>query len=398
MKVFCLLIYLFSGLTLISCSNENDNNSPEENLPSVSVRDAVVNRKTTTAVCRFYVDLSQTATSKISVHYETMDGTAKAGKDYLEASGTLVFPPGETEVTIDVEIEEDSLRQPDQQFYLQLSDPEKATLGIAKATGTIVNEGTYLPTDNSGYSTPESYPGYHLVWDDEFNGKTLNETDWNYETGTGDNGWGNNELEYYTSRPQNIFLSEGNLVIEAREEDYNGSKYTSARITTQRKKEFTYGRMDIRAKLPVDHGLWPALWMLGSNISSVGWPQCGEIDIMEVIGKNPKTVVGSFHWQKKDGTEGTFNNTHNSSTGDFSKEFHVFSLVWTPDSLQILMDDFPYVKAARQDISDGIYPFDKPSFFIFNVAVGGDWPGPPDNTTQFPQRMFVDYVRVFQKK
>lgn len=249
----------------------------------------------------------------------------------------------------------------------------------------------------NGFISPRSYSGYHLVWHDEFNEKTLDTANWNYEIGTGGNGWGNNELEYYTSRPQNIFLSDGNLIIEARKESYNGSNYTSARITTQNKQQFTYGRIDIRARLPVQPGMWPALWMLGSNISSVGWPQCGETDIMELIGKNAHQVIGSFHWKKSDGSEGTFNNSYTLPTGDFSQQFHVFSLLWSKDSLQILVDDIPYVKASRADLTDGTYPFDSPFFFIFNVAVGGNWPGPPDNTTQFPQRMFVDYVRVFQK-
>lgn len=254
-----------------------------------------------------------------------------------------------------------------------------------------------VQANTSGFESPLSYPGFHLVWHDEFNGSQLNLNNWNYEIGTGGNGWGNNELEYYTSRPQNVFLSNGYLVIEARKESYHGSNYTSARITTQNKQQFTYGRIDIRAKLPVQTGMWPALWMLGSNISSVGWPQCGETDIMELIGKNPSRVVGSFHWKKSDGSEATFNNTHTLSSGDFSQKFHVFSLIWSKDSLQILVDDIPYVNASRTNLTDGIYPFDSPFFFIFNVAVGGNWPGPPDNTTQFPQRMFVDYVRVFKK-
>jgi beta-glucanase (GH16 family) len=266
---------------------------------------------------------------------------------------------------------------------------------VDKATGTIINDGTYLPTDTTGYHTPTSYAGYKLVWNDEFNGSKLNQNDWNYETGGG--GWGNQELEYYTSRPQNIFVSSGNLVIEARKETYGGNDYTSARITTKGKQEFKYGRIDIRAKLPVDKGMWPALWMLGNNINSVGWPECGETDIMELIGKNPKQVIGSLHWKKADGSVGTFNNAYSLASEDFSQHFHVFSLIWSQDSLKILVDDIPYMKASRQDVSDGIYPFDNPSFLIFNVAVGGLWPGSPDDTTVFPERMFVDYVRVFQK-
>lgn len=396
MNIFRLFI-LCLGISFLSCSKKDKGDKPEQVLPTVKISDAVVNRQNTEAICRFYVNVSASSDKQISVHYSTIEGTAKAGNDFIVKSGILTFQPGKTELTIDVKIPGDSLRQAKQNFYVQLSDAINCQLGTAKATGTIINDGTYLSTDSSGFDSPKSYAGYHLVWSDEFNGEKLDENAWNYETGTGSNGWGNNEREYYTSRPQNVFLSSGNLIIEARKEDYNGSEYTSARITTQKKREFTYGRIDIRAKLPVDHGMWPALWMLGKNIASVGWPQCGEIDIMEVIGKYPKRVVGSFHWKKADGSEGTVNDSHDLSSGEFSQRFHVFSLLWNQDSLKILVDDIPYVKVLRQDLTDGPYPFDDPFFFIFNVAVGGNWPGPPDNTTQFPQRMFVDYVRVFQK-
>jgi beta-glucanase (GH16 family) len=392
------LFLLCCAIALISCSKKGVNKpKPPSNKPNIKIKNATVTRKNTVTSIRFYVDLSSSSNQKVRVDYTTKSGSAKDGDDFKPNSGTLTFQPGEKEQTIDVSVLADSLRQSPQKFYVELSDPQNAKIAKAKATGTIMNEGTYLPTDKSGYTSQKSYPGYKLVWSDEFDEKKLDKDEWNYEIGTGDNGWGNNELEYYTSRPQNVFLSSGNLVIEARKEEYSGSDYTSTRITTQGKKEFTYGRIDIRAKLPVNHGMWPALWMLGSNISSVGWPKCGEIDIMELIGKNPKQVVGSFHWQKSDGSEGTVNNSHTLSSGDFSQKFHVFSLIWSRDSLKILVDDTPYEKASRQNLSNGTYPFDNPFFLIFNVAVGGDWPGPPDNTTDFPQRMFVDYVRVFQK-
>ncbi|HEX5552274.1 MAG TPA: family 16 glycosylhydrolase [Chitinophagaceae bacterium] len=389
------LLILCAFVSFSSCSNGKDHHDTPTLSPTVKISDATLGRTSADAVCRFYVKLSAAADQPATVHYATGDGTARAGTDFTAQSGVLTFSPGETELNIDVKIGGDSLRQAAQTFYVQLSDPVNCTLATAKATGTITNDGTYLPTDTSGFYSPQSYPGYKLVWRDEFGGSSLNENDWNYETGG--TGWGNNELENYTSRPQNVFLSSGNLVIEARKEDYQGSHYTSARITTQGKKEFTYGRIDIRAKIPVAKGMWPALWMLGGNISTVPWPACGETDIMELIGKNPSRVVGSFHWKKADGTEGTYNDTYNLTTGDFSQHFHVFSLLWGHDSLQILVDDVPYVKASREALTDGIYPFDKPFFLIFNVAVGGNWPGPPDHTTQFPQRMFVDYVRVFQK-
>lgn len=398
MRKLFRLFTLFSSILLLSCTKkDNGSQNPSAPLPSVKVGNITVNRQNTNSTCRFYVDISAAFSKPVTVNYSTVSGTAVADSDFIPLSGVLTFQPGVTELYVDVIIIGDSLRRDPQTFYLQLSDPKNCTLGNASATASITNDGTYLPTDTSGFETPLTYPGYHLVWDDEFNGSQLNPNDWNYETGTGGNGWGNNELEYYTSRPQNIFLSDGNLVIEARKESYNGSQYTSARITTQGKEQFTYGRIDIRAKLPVQTGMWPALWMLGSNISTVGWPQCGETDIMELIGKNSHQVVGSFHWKNSSGTESTFNNTYTLPSGDFSQQFHVYSLIWSKDSLQILVDDIPFVNASRADLTNGTYPFDSPFFFIFNVAVGGNWPGPPDNTTQFPQRMFVDYVRVFQK-
>jgi beta-glucanase (GH16 family) len=144
--------------------------------------------------------------------------------------------------------------------------------------------------------------------------------------------------------------------------------------------------------------MWPALWMLGSDISTVPWPGCGETDIMELIGSSPNQVTGSLHWLQQGGSEGTYNNNYDLSSGhDFSQQFHVFSIIWQKDSVQFLVDDQPYVKGGASVVTSGTYPFDSPFFFIFNVAVGGDWPGPPDNTTVFPQRMFVDYVRVFQQ-
>jgi beta-glucanase (GH16 family) len=272
-----------------------------------------------------------------------------------------------------------------------------SVLGTSKATATILNSDLlYLPTDTTGYSTPASYPGYTLAWSDEFNGRALNTQDWNYEQGN-NNGWGNHELENYTNRTQNVFVSAGHLVIEARQEAFGGNSYTSGRITTQNKRTVTYGRIDIRAKLPVTKGMWPALWMLGSNISSVPWPGCGETDIMELVGSSPARVTGSLHWQQAGGSEGTYNNNYDLSSGqDFSQQFHVFSLVWQNNSVQFLVDDHVYVSGGAANVTSGTYPFNSPFFFIFNIAVGGDWPGPPDGTTGFPQRMFVDYVRVFQ--
>jgi len=393
-KPYCILL-LLAGLAACSKSSKGGATSTG-NQPSASVSGVTQDRPAQTGPFQFYINLSAASQQSVTLSYATADGTAKAGTDYTAASGTVTIPAGQTETYVNVQITGDSLRQPNQTFFLNLSTPVNCTIGTSQATATIVNSDlTYLPTDTTGYTTPASYPGYQLLWSDEFNGNTLNTQNWTFDIGN-NSGWGNQELEYYTSRVNNVFVSAGKLIIEADQESYQGSNYTSARIKTEGIQQFTYGRIDIRAKLPVAHGMWPALWMLGSNISTVPWPGCGETDIMELVGSNPSQVTGSMHWQQSNGSEGTYNNNYDLSSGDFSQQFHVFSLLWQHDSVQFYVDDNLYVNGSIANVTSGAYPFNLPFFFIFNVAVGGDWPGPPDNTTIFPQRMFVDYVRVFE--
>lgn len=247
---------------------------------------------------------------------------------------------------------------------------------------------------SQGYTTPMSYPEYNLIWNDEFNETIINAENWNFEIGTGNSGWGNNELQYY--RKENASQQGGVLIIEAKEEAYQGAQYTSARMTTNDKVEFQFGRIDIRALLPQGQGLWPALWMLGQNFYTIGWPACGEIDIMEMVGGDAKenTVHGSLHWDDNGHVSETGAYTLPSNT--FAHSYHVFSLIWTPVSIKWLVDD---VKYYEKDITSAdMTEFQLEHFFIFNVAVGGNWPGAPDETTIFPQKMKVDYVRVFQLK
>ncbi|NWJ50218.1 MAG: family 16 glycosylhydrolase [Bacteroidetes bacterium] len=398
MKNITRLTLLIVSLLLIYSCSKSDKSTPktEPILPTLSIIDVTQARdnKLTTSF-RFFINVSSASTQNITFNYTTVGGTAISNNDFTAQSGVVTITAGQTVGYIDVPIRGDSLRQADQYFYVQISSPANATIsGTGKAIGTIQNKGNYLPIDNTGYTTPLSYPGYTLVWNDEFEGATLDSKIWNYEVGGG--GWGNQELEYYTSSTNNSYLTNGCLVIEARKETIGTNNYTSARLTTQNKKEFTYGRIDIRAKLPVAKGMWPALWMLGSNISMVNWPKCGETDIMELIGSNPKQVIGSVHWAQNDGSSGTINNGYSLSSGDFSDKFHVFSLIWKQNNIQMLVDDQVYMTAKNTDITNGSWPFNSPSFFIFNVAVGGQWPGNPDSSTIFPQRMLVDYVRVFQ--
>jgi len=397
------IVFIFAFyLVLLSCSKGGDTPTPTPEpaiIPVVSVQDMSQPITATNATMQFYVNINKATIIDISVDYSMSDGTAISPKDYVSASGTITIPAGKTNATIDVQIKGDltNLRRANPQFTIQLSNPKFCTISTTSAIGTILTEdGTYLPVDNTGYSTPLSYPGYNLVWSDEFSGSNLDLTAWNQEIGNGSGGWGNNELEYYTNSLKNVFLSNGNLIIEARKEAMSGFNYSSGRMTTQNKKNFKFGRIDIRAKLPVAKGMWPALWMLGANITSVGWPACGEMDIMELVGSSPGRVRSTMHWKSANGTHLSKGADYNSTSGDFSQQFHVFSIVWTQDVIKSYIDDNLYLTTTVADVGAPNYPFNADQFLIFNVAVGGDWPGPPDATTPFPQRMFVDYVRVFQ--
>jgi len=250
-----------------------------------------------------------------------------------------------------------------------------------------------IPT--TGYTTPLSYPGYTLVWNDEFDGNALS-SDWTHEIGLGNGGWGNNELQYY--RPENTEVRDGYLIIQAKQETFNGSAYTSSRIITKDAQDFQYGRIDIRAALPYGQGIWPALWMLGANYPSVGWPSCGEIDIMEMVGGNrpfegDNYVHGTAHWNNN-GQHASYGCHNGLNQGIFAQEFHVFSIIWSANRIEWYRDDIKYCEINTNGA--GMDAFRQPFFFIFNVAVGGNWPGSPDATTEFPQQMVVDYVRVFQ--
>ncbi len=247
-----------------------------------------------------------------------------------------------------------------------------------------------------GYTTPLNYDGYTLVWQDEFEGNEINTNNWVFETGTGCPnlcGWGNNELQYY--RQENAWVEDDVLTIEARNENYQGSNYTSARMKTQGKHSFKYGRIDIRALLPKGQGIWPALWMLGSNITSIGWPACGEIDIMEMIGGNgqEKTVHGTIHWDNEG--HNYVGGDYTLQTGIFANEYHVFTIIWDENNITWFVNDNQFYQI---DITPShMTEFHQEFFFILNIAVGGNWPGSPDDTTVFPQQMKVDYIRVFQE-
>jgi beta-glucanase (GH16 family) len=260
---------------------------------------------------------------------------------------------------------------------------------------------TAFPQSTPPLATRE---GWTLVWSDEFNspnGSAVDSSKWMTETGC--RGWGNHELECYTDRSENVSVQDGNLVIRAIAEKYTGPdgvtrNYTSARLKTQGKFSQTYGRFEARIKLPGGQGMWPAFWMLGDDIHKVGWPACGEIDIMENIGKESTTIHGSIHGPGYVGDTGLEAPCTLPAKQRFTDDFHLFAIEWDAESVSFYVDKNLYVRRTRADLEPGWkWVFDKPYFLILNLAVGGDWPGNPDSTTLFPQDMLVDYVRVYKR-
>jgi beta-glucanase (GH16 family) len=250
---------------------------------------------------------------------------------------------------------------------------------------------------------PEKATYWKLVWNDEFNGNSLDMSKWTFDVGG--NGWGNNELQYYTNG-SNIKVLGGKLIIEARKMPFGGNEYTSARISTHGKASWTYGKIEARIKLPYGQGIWPAFWMLGENIDSAGFPNCGEIDIMEMggstYGLENATIWGSLHRPNLSATDSDeiksemafYKNAHGNW---FNDDYHVFGIQWSSGQIQFYVDNHLY-KKIRIPVSgkDGYSAFRKPFFIIVNLAVGGDWPGSPDATTDWPKQMEVDWVRVYQ--
>jgi beta-glucanase (GH16 family) len=366
-KLPLLILVILQIIILNACKKESV-------IPDIKLTgsDFTVVEDNPSASVEIPVKLSGICDEAVSLDYITEDSTATAGKDYTAVpAGKLTFQPGETSKTIEVNILTDTALKQDVYFRIILSNPVNAVLTVSSVTVKIINV---------DYA--------NLVWSDEFNTASLNTGSWNYELGAG--GWGNNELETYTNSTNNIHIDSGYLHITAL--NPSGSYYTSGRITTQGKKEFTNGKIKIRAKLPQGQGIWPALWMLGANFSSVGWPRCSEIDIMELLGKAPSVVYGTIHWDANGYTSRS--NSYTLSGSSFSSGFHTFTLVWTPNNLKWSVDNNQFFHLSRDEVN--AFPFNLPQFFIFNVAVGGNWPGSPDQTTVFPQHMIVDYIRVYQ--
>ncbi|HCR53627.1 MAG TPA: glycosyl hydrolase family 16 [Cytophagales bacterium] len=257
-------------------------------------------------------------------------------------------------------------------------------------SGCDLKEGQNLPERN-----------WSLTWSDEFDGQAgalPNAQKWAFDIGRGDNGWGNSELQYYTNRPQNAALDgNGNLVITAIKENFGGASYTSARLKTKDIFTQKYGRFEARIQTPYGQGIWPAFWMLGDNIETATWPLCGEIDVMEQRGQEPSVLNGSLHGPGFSGAN-PLTGKYVLKNSRFDTGFHVYAVEWFEDRIDFFVDDLLYHRITKKDIpANGQWVYDHPFFMILNVAVGGNYVGAPNTGTNFPQKMIIDYVKVYQE-
>lgn len=403
-------IFLSLGLVLFACGKDDGGGTttpttPAADLPVLTLEnESSLEGNDGTSVMTFTVNLEGTYTGTVSANYFTIDGSALAGVDYQPVAETISFTSPETSKEISIMLVADNLKEGNERFTLQIDQLNNVTTANGNnvtAVGIIQNDDSNTIIPEEGYSTPDNYDSWKIKWADEFNEEGINKEVWDFELGNGCNngicGWGNNELEQYSDQEKNARIENGKLVIEAHQEG-SAASYSSARMITKNTKTFQFGRIDIRAKLPKGQGLWPAIWMLGANIDDVGWPACGEIDIMELVGHKPKVAHGTVHYGPPSPNNRSMGGSTTSSNGDFSESFHVFTLAWRAGAMYWYVNDELYYEVNTEQFNGVAYPFNKPFFFILNVAVGGNWPGNPDDTTVFPQRMEVDYIRVFERE
>ena len=368
-----LLALLMLTMAPYGCIDEDDGTPGKLNLPVVTIADYSIREGDVDQVLQLEVLLSGENKTNAIVTFSAISVTAEPNLDYeVITSGQLIFAPDENKKVIEITIIGDEAKETKETFQVKLYNPMNTYIEKDLSTITVDDDddntaGLVIPS--GGYQSPESYDGYTLKWADEFDGETLNTADWTFEIGDGcpnNCGWGNNELQYY--REDNTSIVDGHLVITAKEQNFGNHDYTSSRLVTKGKRQFKFGRIDIRAALPEGKGLWPALWMLGSNVDAVGWPASGEIDIMELTGDLPNRVVGTVHYGANLGDhQQNTNALYLSGTDNFQDAFHVFSINWENNLIEFLVDDVVFHTITPASLNGATYPFNKNFFFILEI-------------------------------
>ena len=347
---------------------------------ALAIGKAIITAKTSdhTALCEVYVTGSDGSSLRISPAMVNM----KKGETYQLTSGNTFEMP----------------------VTWSSSNEEVATVtqtGLVtahKAGNANIILATNIAEVSALIAVEHTWSDYQLVWSDEFDGNALDESVWTIQTGG--NGWGNQEAQYYTGRPENLRVEDGNLVIEARKENYEGNEYTSARIMSKGKKEFCYGKLEARINLPSGRGLWPAFWTLGNRGN---WPNCGEIDIMEYVGNAPNRILGTLHTTKD--RSGSKSSRSYTGLDNIENNYHIYGVEWTQeeqngrDVIRFYVDGVVYSEQVESYVdNDDYWPFNRPNYFIINMAVGGTLGGSIDDAIWTePRLMKVDWVRVYQR-
>lgn len=375
---YTFLATLLAFAAFTACSSDSSSSAPESSEAETAKTDTVYVRDTV------YVPIDTSA----SISSESAIAASSASEQTSSMNSSDATP----------------VNTPESSDATPASSSETVPASSTSAPASSTDDDT--PASNATANSANSAADENLLWSDEFDGDAIDETKWGYNIGTGENGWGNSELEYYTNRPENVYVKDGMLHIRANIETnaddiankFGGQKYTSARIITQNKFTITYGTVEARIALPAGKGIWPAFWMLGENIDKVSWPACGEIDIIEAI-NDENVIYGTHHWAHE-GTHAQYgNSTKQHFDGHYDldiTEFHVYKMTWDKNAISMYVDDFMYQKIDIADAAGEMGTFHKPFFFILNVAVGGSWPGFDIDDSQFPTEMQVDYIRVYK--
>jgi len=393
-------LIFFLLLFLASCA-KSSNEGVEEPIPKLSFDDISLvegNGSITTVTIKLTLDHPYSKT--VGVSYSTIPGSAMSNEDFeAQTDKILNFKPNEVEKEIILYVVADDWREPDESFEVKFVKPFNIELLKNSCLISIKNDDTKIISGGTvGYEAPISYPGYTLVWGDEFDGPGLNAANWTEELGDGCPalcGWGNNQLQYYTNNSNNLFFQEGKLIIEGRAESIGGKNYTSARLTTKNKKAFKFGRIDMRALVAMGTGYWSAFGLLPQDNVFGAWPKSGEIDIMENKGSEARTVYGTAHFGNGPAST-NIRKGYFKPFGAYWGEFHVFSIEWKQDEINWYADNVLYGSVSKADLGANNYPFNEQFYFIINLAIGGNFPGSPDANTIFPRWFMIDYIRVFQ--
>ncbi len=389
------MLFLLLIVSCYACGEDNTEMPTPINNTTINILDATVVEGSGTSTLQFDVTANSAVETAVTVNYTIKGVSAEPNVDFTDNSGSVEIAVGQRSATISIPVLDDEINEVEEKIQVTLSNASNATISTGTAIGVIRDNDQPIYGED-GYETATNFYGYDLEWSDEFDGDALDTEVYNYDIGDGCPnlcGWGNNELEWYTNEPENIFVKDGQLTIRATKS--GSSNYNSAKIHTKDKQKFQFGRIDFRIKLPEGQGIWPAAWLLGQNIDAVGWPACGEIDIMEMVGHEPEKVHGTAHWGPQGG-QNRFNGNSFSLNKKFSEDFHVFSLVWEANELVWYVDELEMHRLTPDNMQGEQYRFNQAFYMILNVAVGGNWPGSPNDTTVFPQEMVVDYIRYFK--